>query len=177
MNDDNQNPIAACYTSVRKAQSDARRSGVAERSTQIYFDLVSEAVGKLIQRPNDEVVSIVTSLNSSQRAFLRGISTSGAIWSVRDKSREWLILGLKGLYLEDQTNDPRETITKLAILNHSAKKIGIDLTSIENAAFGTRIDLPQTIVDYLANPVQDIASVGYAESTDANGGFNYTRVY
>lgn len=177
MKDNKQNPLAECFASVKKAQADARKRGCAERSTQIYFELVSEAVSKLIQRPKDEVVAIVTELNSSQRAFLHGISTSGAIWSVRNRSREWLILGLKGLYLDDQINDPRETITELAILNHSAKKIGTDLSSIADMAFGGTIALPQTIAAYLANPVQDIASVGYAESTDANGGFNYTRAY
>jgi hypothetical protein len=176
MSKSNQNPLVECFATVKREQSEARRRGDAESGIQIYFDLVSEVIGKLIESPKTEITSLVSSLSSSQTAFLRGISTSGAIWSVRNASLEWLVLGLRGLYIEDQTNDPRETITKLAILNHSAKKIGVDFAEIADYAFGSgNIKLPQNIADYLADPVQGIESVGYSESADERGRFTYTK--
>jgi hypothetical protein len=69
-------------------------------------------------------------------------------------SREWLVLGLRALLIEDLTNDPRETVTKLALLRHSAGKILADFGSMARDAYSSAAsEIPPTISRYLSNPV------------------------
>src|SRR6476620_3771741 len=111
----NENPIIECFDSLREARSAARKRGDEQEGLSAYLDLVTRTFDCLMQQPKEQLKKFAVGLNSSQMAFVRGISTSGAIWAVRRKSREWLVLGLKGLLDEDLTNDPRETITQLAL--------------------------------------------------------------
>jgi hypothetical protein len=100
-----------------------------------------------------------------------------AIMAVRNHSEEPLRKGLLALVLEEFKYDGRESIMRLALLNHSAFKVGINPDRIfeEIASIATG-GAAQAIREFAARAIKDksIESMGYSEDTTPDG-FSYSR--
>lgn len=166
------------FSTVRRKQAVAVKSGDSARATHVYFQEVSKLLDYLNCKTQSEAQQCVDGLNSSQRSFIRGISLGGAIWAVRESSREWIELGLRALPYEDLSNDYRDTIIKLVLLRHSAQKLGCDFQQLAKQVYSNwPWELPEWITGYVEDPVQELSSVGYVESTDEKGEFTYKRTW
>ncbi len=152
-----------------------KTASLADRS-RVYYTIVTETVDTLLRLPVSEQAKLIKPLRSDDLAFLRGISISGATEAVIANDKKWILLGLKGLCLEDFENDYRETIISCVQLQHSANKIDCDLTEfLSDIQAHFDLQVSSTIRDYVANPVQDLNSIRYCEGVDRNGQFTYIQ--
>jgi hypothetical protein len=100
-----------------------------------------------------------------------------AILAVRNRSPDLLKNGLLALVLEGFKLDARENIMRLALLDHSALKIGMNPEQLfEEAARSATGEAIQHLREFAGRSVEDksIESMGYSEETTADG-FGYSR--
>jgi hypothetical protein len=123
-----------------------------------------------------ERIALMNQITRDESGLLFGIAMSAAIWSVRESAAGRLSFGLLALILENRREDWRETLMHLCVLNHSANKLGVDLsrTYLEVRKLAT----PETaaLMDaYFQSGERDLAAMGYIEFEDGDG-FGYRRI-
>jgi hypothetical protein len=120
---------------------------------------------------------IAETLGPDQSFALLVYAERMAIASVRQNSAELLDRALIGIMMEGFRRDARETLIALSLIDHSAKKLGLDLrTMVGNAAAlgGSSMNLLRDFCDR-SDPDRSIASMGYYEGKTETGQFTYLR--
>lgn len=120
--------------------------------------------------------------SEERRAKLRQAATNGwsllhfahrmAIRAMRTGDIDCIRLGLVSIAIENASDDPRETITKLAMLNHAASHIGCSFAAIAEEAL--KVPLPQVsayIREFVARDrdLQSLEAFALREMSDSNG--------
>ena len=99
-----------------------------------------------------------------------------AVEAVRERRDEKVFKGLVALAVENRVFDWRDSTMVLALLHHSAIKIGADALQLFQRA--AAISTPQTRESFLQFSARapenlDLAKFGYQEGTDSEGNFAY----
>jgi hypothetical protein len=98
-----------------------------------------------------------------------------AVRAVRDNNASYIRDGLVAVVMEDARRDERDSLFPIALLHHSASKIGADANEIFEwaASIGSpRMEL--LLKEYATRPasLRDIAKFGFAEAQTPSG-FDY----
>lgn len=163
------NYISECFRAVRQPLA----GGESERYAR-YYKHVGELLDKLLEKPWLEIKQALVLCDEDTRKFLRGIALGCAIYAVRSGDTKWLVLGLKGLYIEDQINEGDETTVKLTLLANSCAKFNLHLAEI---SWRIEKEVPDFIDAVLQVPPKTLKEVGYVEGKDPSGQFTYTQMY
>lgn len=99
-----------------------------------------------------------------------------AVEAVREREEEKVFQGLIALAVENRAFDWRDSMIVLALLHHSAAKIGADASELFQRA--AAISTPKTSDGFLRFSARtpenlDLAKFGYQEGTDSEGNFAY----
>ena len=95
-----------------------------------------------------------------------------AIQAVRQNSQQAIIDGVTALFIENCNFDCRDSMVPLALLYHSAEKLGLNTNLLfTNAAQTTNQTATQFLLGFLRRPpaTRSIAAFGYAEGEDSSG--------
>ena len=99
-----------------------------------------------------------------------------AVDAVREREEDKVFKGLIALVVENRVFDWRDSMIVLALLHHSASKIGADASQLFHRA--ATISTPQTSEGFLQFSARtpenlDLAKFGYQEGTDSEDNFAY----
>lgn len=98
-----------------------------------------------------------------------------ALRAVRENRAEYLRMGLLALVIEDARRDSRDTLFPLALLYHSASKLGTDVTQLFLwAASMATARMEHVLVEFLDRPapLREISNFGFKE-VQTGSGFDY----
>ena len=112
--------------------------------------------------------------DEKMRIFLTYASRM-AVVAVRKQSEALIFSALVGLCIEDCGWDERETLLRLSLVYHSARKLGLDAAVMFDKA--AQMSTPQAgkVLRRFARKPTSIAAMGYSESIGQDGGFDYDR--
>ena len=112
--------------------------------------------------------------DEKMRIFLTYASRM-AVVAVRKQSEALIFSALVGLCIEDCGWDERETLLRLSLVYHSARKLGLDAAVMFDKA--AQMSTPQTgkVLRRFARKPTSIAAMGYSESIGQDGFFDYDR--
>ncbi len=122
-------------------------------------------------------LKITTAIGPEQTFGLLAFAERMAILSVRQKSREPLMKALLALVVEGFRCDAREDILMLALINHSAMKVGADPTQLFNeAACHASTEVAHYLREFAGRQPEgkSIQAMGYSEDMTSDG-FNFAR--
>lgn len=110
-----------------------------------------------------------------QRSYLLNAARNMSVLAVRDNDASAIKWAILAIIVEDCQLDYRESLINLALLNHSASKIGGDLAKVFNTVkHCCSPQMFQFITSFLMRPSekQSIDAFGYVEITRKDG-FDY----
>jgi len=120
-----------------------------------------------------EVIQEMRAKSSMRLLSTYGITMGAA--AVRENSVQRIKDGLLGVVMEGGLSEYRDTICSLALLRHSAEKLGLDPRSVFSEAEAFADDRMHTFVQtILSQDALDISAYGYEEGT-ADGRFCYKQ--
>jgi hypothetical protein len=102
-----------------------------------------------------------------------------AIMAVRNKNEECIFLGILAIIVEGLTNDYRESLMLLSLLNHSSIKI---MKNLEDIVSQLKLFMNQELNEFLNNFIsrkpedKSIGVMGYEEMI-TDDGFSYKRTW
>lgn len=154
----------------------------SQQAVAHYYHLVSDMTERLLSRPHHELRGTLSALCSQERSFVTGIAMSAASRAVREKDVRRLEVGIQGLLLASFIQDDREVLMDLALLNHSATKLGVRLepmlrsacADFSKAVSSRFVDLVDSFYERPTRVLSDFASV---EGVDQDGEFTYVRAW
>jgi hypothetical protein len=133
--------------------------------------LCSRLVALYVAGTRDERAEIRSAGTLAQYRVMLTFCDRMAVLSVRSGSKELLFEALVAHAVEDFRWDPRENIMRLALVHHSANKLGVD----SPALFGRAAEMASdTAAEYLRRPPLRIEACGYTEF-GSNKDFEYRR--
>jgi hypothetical protein len=98
-----------------------------------------------------------------------------AVVAVRERDEDRIFRGLVGLCIEDCSWDERETLLRLSLLYHSARKLGLDAAKTFNKAAAVATPRTGQVLRRFGAAPASIASMGYSEGVATDGLFDYDR--
>jgi hypothetical protein len=97
-----------------------------------------------------------------------------AVVAVRKQSETLIFYALVGLCIEDCGWDERETLLRLSLVHHSARKLGLDaVVTFDSASQTSTPKMGKLLLRFARSPTS-IAAMGYCESM-GDDGFDYDR--
>jgi hypothetical protein len=122
----------------------------------------------------EQIVSLVR--RETGFLFLR-FSTEMAVAAVRQGDMQFVIRGLQALAIENCNGDWRDSVCALAVLNHSAEKIGSDPEKLikDVAALAMKNAQDKLFYRFLSRAPKDreLTKFGAQEGTTPEGEFTY----
>jgi len=153
-------------------------NGYLQRPLPCDLDARVEALIDAYVKNSASVKSEITTAIGPEQTFgLLAFAERMAILSVRQKSREPLMKALLALVVEGFRCDAREDILVLALINHSAIKVGADPKQLFGEAAGhASTEVAQYLREFAERRHEDksIQAMGYSEEMTSDG-FNYAR--
>jgi len=152
---------------------DFHKTRVLTQEQQGWVEFICNQYLRALPDERKKIHSIVT----PELSFLFFIyAKTMAVEAVRERQEEKVFKGLVALAVENQVFDWRDSMMALALLHHSAAKIGADASGLFQLA--AAISTPQTSEGFLQFSARapenlDLAKFGYREGTDSEGNFAY----
>ncbi len=170
--------IGDCLAEVRRAFRNARTGGQPDSAAEEYDRLTHGMIERIANLSEDQRRVIIAKISRAESGFLLGIALSAAIWSVRENSHRGLRFGLLALIFEDLTEDYRETLMMLCLLDNSSRRLGVNLEEIYAPlqCYASE-EVRELFKGYLTEGSRDISAMGYVEGVDKGGEFTYLRTF
>jgi len=172
-----QNKLDEFWCGKTTLDSAAQTEGRVAAPLTDVFPLLEKFLDAIVVENCDVEKTIVDRLKLDQRNFFLNAARGMAVLAVRERRAVRLRYGLHSLLIEGARLDPRETISYLSLLSHSADKLDVDLALILNSLSS---GVPQTARDiaerFLRKPVaqRGIEFFGFVE-VSPDGEFDYRR--
>ena len=162
-----------CMSKIEASRKTLRGDKAALRS--YFWASFDQAIEEISRNPNlDEIES--TSLDRDVLDFLFSVARSAATSSVKLNDRSLLKRGLIALAIEAGRHEEREALIELALLANSYRLLRCDLLAdLEALKDRCTSEFVLMCEGTASNESSAIASMGYVESTDANGEFCYKQ--
>jgi hypothetical protein len=164
-------------STFRGAQYKIYKDGLPDSVRNAIWALV-ELFDHSSQKVREDIVSLV----SHEISFLFfAFSTAMAVKAVQQRNEEPLIRGLEALAIENCVFDWRDSLATLALLHHSALKIGTDPEKlIKNVAIlAMETAREKLFYPFLARTPEDreLTKFGVKEGKTASGEFTYVSLH
>lgn len=170
------NPLSKCLLDVECMIRKEKRSGTPDCIPEQYWEFVTRMFLDICAMTAEERERIMLGTSRAESGLLFGIAMGAAAWAVRERSPLKLRLGLLALILENGSEDYRESVRRLCVLNDSASRIGIDLQSLYFNVRQFSTEATSQVFDtYFQTGEKRIGAMGY-EAFQGPDGFDYKRV-
>lgn len=169
--------VLQCLTEVQRVFREAKKTGKREDARLRYRELTENMLLSVARMNDDERDRLMSGITREESGLLFGIAMSAAVWAVRESAPERLRFGVLALLVENKTEDFRETLMHLCLLNHSAEKLGVNLEPVYREVRPVASPETAELLDsYFREGERNISAMGYEEIMEKDG-FGYRRTW
>lgn len=169
-------PLSNCLEAVENVSRTFRGQPIEIKTRN--WDIVNQMAQQILSLKEIERISLLKTISRDESGLLFGIARSAAEDSVIENNPSKLRLGLLALIFENLTEDYRESLMRLCLLDHSAKKLGILLEDLFDDVRASASEKVITLFDtYFREGERNIEAMGFVEDVDRNGDFTYTKTW
>lgn len=163
---------------IQAAQRRHRAAGDTRGAVSSYDQLLSELLAKFESASESDREAIRDSMSRESCGLLFGAAVDSATRAVREGNTERLRIGLAALLIENLKEDYRESLIKLTLLDHTARKLSSSLQGFYKDVrhFGASKGL-ELFDSYFSEGGKTLDQMGYCESSDDAGEFCYSRTW
>ncbi|MGD9646685.1 MAG: hypothetical protein AB7U73_13310 [Pirellulales bacterium] len=164
------NIVSKTWAELQQMWAETKRSGNKQEVARRYWQLTKKMLDDAVKLPESDRLALMSNIQHDECPYLIGIAREAAIAAIRDKAPQKLQIGLLALLIENCTDDYRVTLTRLCMLDHSARRIGVDLEDeFRDIRWFATPPTAELFDSYFRGGDRNLATFGYQEVETPDG--------
>lgn len=171
-----ESPVEECNATIDRACAEHR--GFPEEIRRAYWSATVRMMDAWYRLDENVKREFQSGHRRELSGLLFGIARSAAMGAASRNQPDLLRLGLLALDIEGQKEDYRETLTRLAMLDDGARRLGLDLKEVfSEVSLLMSPENSKLILGWFEHGTRNIEAFGYRAVINEAGELRYKQEY